>query len=85
MVTIRYQIKNEEGLHARPASDFCKTAGKFKSKISIVKDGSEYEAKSILMVLCVGAERGDTIEIRAEGEDEQEAVAALIETLDSTQ
>ena len=85
MVTIRYQIKNEEGLHARPASDFCKTAGRFKSKISIVKDGSEYEAKSILMVLCVGAERGDTIEIRAEGEDEQEAVAALIETLDSAQ
>lgn len=82
MVQVSYTIKNEEGLHARPASDFCKTAGKFKSDIAVIKDGEEYEAKSILMVLCVGAVKGDTIEIRAEGEDEQEAVNALIETLD---
>ena len=70
-------------MHARPASDFCKTAGSFKSKISILKDGEEYDAKSILMVLCVGAAQGDTIEIRAEGEDEQEAIDALVKTLDS--
>ena len=55
MVKVEYTIKNEEGLHARPASDFCKTASKFKSKIVLVKDGNEYEAKSILMVLCAGA------------------------------
>ena len=45
-------------------------------------DGEEFEAKSILMVLCVGAAKGDTIEIRAEGEDEQEAVDTLVKTLD---
>lgn len=82
MVKVSYTIKNEEGLHARPASDFCKTANKFKSNISVLKDGDEYEAKSILMVLCVGAAQGDTIEIKAEGEDEQEAVDALIRVLD---
>ena len=82
MVSIAYQIKNEEGLHARPAADFCKAASKFKSKISIIKDGTEYEAKSILMVLCVGAENGDVIELRAEGEDEQEAIDTLVKTLD---
>jgi len=82
MVQVSYTIKNEEGLHARPASDFCKTANSFESKITVIKDGEEYEAKSILMVLCVGAVQGDTIEIRAEGEDEQEAVKALIETLE---
>lgn len=82
MVQVSYTIKNEEGLHARPASDFCKTAGRFKSQISVIKDGEEYDAKSILLVLCIGAEKGDTIEIRANGEDEQEAVNALIETLD---
>lgn len=82
MVQVSYTIKNEEGLHARPASDFCKTAGRFKSQISVIKDGEEYDAKSILLVLCIGAEKGDTIEIRADGEDEQEAVNALIETLD---
>lgn len=82
MVKVEYTIKNEEGLHARPASDFCKTASKFKSKIVLVKDGNEYEAKSILMVLCAGAENGDVIELRAEGEDEQEAIDELIKTLD---
>lgn len=82
MVKVSYTIKNEEGLHARPASDFCKTAEKFKSSIVIIKDGEEFEAKSILMVLCAGAAKGDTIEIKAEGADEQEAVEALINTLD---
>lgn len=82
MVQVSYKIKNEEGLHARPASDFCKTASRFKSNIAVIKDGEEFEAKSILMVLCVGAVKGDVIEIRAEGEDEREAVDALIETLD---
>ena len=81
MLQVSYEIKNEEGLHARPASDFCKTANKFKSSISVIKDGEAFEAKSILMVLCVGAVKGDVIEIRADGEDEQEAVDALIETL----
>lgn len=81
MVQVSYEIKNKEGLHARPASDFCKTANKFKSSISVIKDGEAFEAKSILMVLCVGAVKGDVIEIRADGEDEQEAVDALIETL----
>ena len=82
MVRVKYQIKNEEGLHARPATDFCKTAERFESKISVVKDGEAFEAKSILMVLCIGAVKGDVIEIVAEGEDEQQAVDALIETLD---
>lgn len=82
MVRVKYTIKNEEGLHARPAADFCKTASNFKSKIRIIKDGEEFEAKSMLMVLCIGAVQGDEIEITAEGEDEQQAIDALVETLD---
>lgn len=82
MVSVKYTIKNEEGLHARPASDFCKTASSFKSTIRVIKDGEEFEAKSMLMVLCVGAVQGDEIELTAEGEDEQQAIDALIETLD---
>ncbi len=83
MVQVSYKIKNEEGLHARPATDFCKTAGRFKSSITVMKDGEEFEAKSILMVLCMGAVKGDVIEIKADGEDEQQAIDALVETLDS--
>ncbi len=82
MVKVKYRIKNEEGLHARPASDFCKKANEFKSRISVSKDGELFEAKSILMVLCIGAVKGDEIEIIADGEDEQEAIDALVETLD---
>ncbi|MDY4976090.1 MAG: HPr family phosphocarrier protein [Clostridia bacterium] len=81
MVKASCTIKSEEGLHARPATDFCKTANKFKSKIALIKDGTEYEAKSILMVLCAGAECGDEVEITAEGEDEKEAIEALVEIL----
>ena len=83
MVSVKYTIKNEEGLHARPAADFCKTAAHFKSNIQVTKDGESFEAKSMLMVLCIGAVKGDEIELSAEGEDEEEAIAALIETLDS--
>lgn len=83
MIKKSYTIKNEEGLHARPASDFCKTANKFTSKISVIKDGTEYDAKSILMVLCIGAVKGETIELKADGEDETEALEALVEILDS--
>ncbi|MDP4121161.1 MAG: HPr family phosphocarrier protein [Bacillota bacterium] len=83
MISVKYQIKNDEGLHARPATDFCQTAMKFKSAISILKDGEAYEAKSILMVLCVGAEKGDEIEIQADGEDEKEAIEALIKVLEN--
>lgn len=83
MVRVSYTIKNEEGLHARPASDFCRTANRFKSSIKLIKDGDEYEAKSILMILCAGAACGDTVEITADGDDEQEAIDALCEVLES--
>lgn len=82
MVSVKYRIKNEEGLHARPAADFCQTAMKFKSSIVAIKDGDVYEAKSILMVLCMGAGKGDEIEIQADGEDEKEAIEVLIQVLD---
>lgn len=82
MVQVSYKIKNEEGLHARPASDFCKTASRFKSNIAVIKDGEEFEAKSILMVLCMGAVKGDTIELVVNGKDENEALDALIKILD---
>ncbi len=82
MVSKKYTIKNEEGLHARPASDFCKAAGKFKSDITLIKDGEEFEAKSILMVLCAGAQCGDEIELRATGEDEEKAIEELVRVLD---
>lgn len=81
MKKVKYVIISEEGLHARPAADFCKTANNFKCDIRIIKDNETYEAKSILMVLSMGAVKGDILEIIADGDDEEEAINELIKTL----
>jgi phosphocarrier protein len=73
------QIKviNTLGIHARPASMIVQTAIKFKSQISIIKEGTTADAKSIMNVLMLGAECGTTITVRANGPDEQDAVKAV--------
>ena len=79
MQEVTLTIRNKVGLHARPAALLVQTAGRFKSEVSAVKDGREVNAKSILSVLTLGAEQGAVVTIRAEGEDEVEAVEALKE------
>lgn len=74
-------VKATSGLHARPASVFVGTAGKYKStKITIGKAGNDenVNAKSIVMVLSLSIEQGDTIRISAVGEKEEEAVEGLV-------
>jgi phosphocarrier protein HPr len=67
----------EEGLHARPAAQFVKAAKGFSSDIVVVKGEKEANAKSSLKIMTLGAKKGDSIIIRAEGADAQEAVEAL--------
>lgn len=78
-------IINDTGLHARPASDFVKAAGKFSSKITIKRagDDSEANAKSIVFLLSLGLGKGTEVEIAATGDDEQEAVDALVALIES--
>jgi phosphocarrier protein HPr len=71
----------EEGLHARPASRFVKTAKGFSSDIVVIKGDKEANAKSPLKVMKLEAKKGDSITIRAEGEDAEEAVDALAELI----
>lgn len=70
-------IQDEVGLHARPAILFVKTANRFKSRITVRAGEKEADAKSIVKVIGLGARKGVTITISAEGADEAEAVAAL--------
>ncbi|KXS47714.1 MULTISPECIES: HPr family phosphocarrier protein [Halanaerobium] len=70
-------ITNETGLHARPASQFVKKADKFKSKIEIVFGEKEVNAKSIMGVMSLGISQGTEIILKAEGEDEEEAINKL--------
>ncbi|NMB08411.1 MAG: HPr family phosphocarrier protein [Tissierellia bacterium] len=71
-------LQNETGLHARPASLFVKEASRFSSNVTVIKDGKEYNAKSIMGVLSMGAGKGTTITIQAQGDDAKEAVEALV-------
>ena len=81
MVEKEATIVPEAGLHARPAARFIKEAKGFSSEIVVVKDGQEVSAKSALRLMTLGAKHGDKVVIRAEGEDEEEAVDALVAIL----
>lgn len=78
MVTQKTTIKNPTGLHLRPAGLFCKTAVQFKSKVTFQFKGISANAKSVLSVLGACIKRGDEIELICEGEDEQEALEAML-------
>jgi phosphocarrier protein HPr len=71
------KIVNKLGIHARPAAEIVKTAGKFKSSITIVRDDLEVNAKSIMGVMMLAAEFGSTIALRATGDDADAALDAL--------
>ncbi len=71
------KITNKLGIHARPAAEIVKTAGKFKSSITIIRDDLEVNAKSIMGVMMLAAEYGSTITLRAVGEDADAALDAL--------
>jgi len=71
----------EAGLHARPAAQFVKRAKGFTSKIVVIKGQREANAKSSLKIMTLGAKKGDEITIRAEGDDAEEAVEALVELI----
>ncbi|GAB6392232.1 MAG: phosphocarrier protein HPr [Treponematales bacterium] len=76
-------ITNRAGIHARPAAMLVQAAKDFKSSIYLEKDGDKINGKSIMGVLTLGAVYGARITISAEGEDEKEAVAALVKVFES--
>ena len=86
MVSAQTTIINATGLHARPASQFVSEAKKFACDITIKnvdKDTAPVKAKSIMMILAAGLGTGTKVEVACDGEDEQEALDALIALIDS--
>lgn len=71
------RIVNRLGLHARAAAKLVHLAGAFESDISLIRNGEEVDAKSILGILLLAAGQGSEIRIRCEGRDESEALEAL--------
>ena len=76
-------VKNQVGLHARPATFFIQKANEFKSSIWVERDERRVNAKSLLGVLSLGILGGSEIRIIADGTDEQAAVEALVELVES--
>ena len=71
------RIVNRAGMHARPAAEFVKLAGRFEADITIEKDGLEVNGKSIMGVLMLAAEQGSELRLAARGTDAEEALDAL--------
>lgn len=70
-------VEDPNGIHARPASMFVQSAVKYSSDVKVVKDGEEYDGKSIMSILSLGLEYKSVIILKIEGSDEQEAMDAL--------
>ncbi len=82
MITETIVIKNEVGLHARPAAQFVKVAEKFASKVRLCKDGIWVNGKSVLGILTLAAEKGSQVILEVDGEDEQDALKELKKILE---
>lgn len=70
-------ITNKLGLHARAAASFVQTASAFESEINVVHNGREVNGKSIMGIMMLAAGKGSSIEIVANGRDEDEALDSL--------
>lgn len=83
MYTREITVKNEVGLHARPATYFIQKANEFKSDIWVEKEERRVNAKSLLGVLSLGIMKDTTVTLIADGSDEKEAVDALAELIEN--
>ncbi|HEY7878149.1 MAG TPA: HPr family phosphocarrier protein [Gemmatimonadaceae bacterium] len=72
------RIVNKNGLHARPAAELVKTASRFQSEITMVRDDLEVNGKSIMGVMMLAAECGAELLVRADGPDAEQAVTAIV-------
>ncbi len=83
MVERQVTIVNRLGLHARAAAKLVHKAGSFGCDVSLIQDGEAVDAKSILGILQMGACQGTELAIACDGSDEEEAVQAIAELIES--
>jgi phosphocarrier protein HPr len=76
-------IINKLGLHARAAAKFVSCASAFSSKIRVGQDGNLIDGKSIMSIMMLAAAKGTILSLEIEGNDEQEALAALVELIEN--
>ena len=83
MVTQEIVLKNEEGLHARPATEIAKNASKYSCDIKLDVRGTEYNAKSVIHIMSAGIKNNTQIKIICDGVDEQQALAEIVKLFEN--
>ncbi len=77
MIEVEVQVSNSLGLHARAAARFVHLANSFKSRLTVAREGTRVDGKSMLGLLTLAAARGTRLRLSAEGEDEAAALEQL--------
>ena len=84
MIRQKVTITNPTGLHLGPAGMFCNIASRYKCKVEFMyNDDTAANAKSVLSVLGACVKSGDEIELICDGEDEEEAMKAMVDAVES--
>lgn len=79
MKEFSYTVQDALGIHARPAGQLAKEAKKFASKITVTNGGKTVDATRVMGLMTLGVHQGQTVQVTAEGEDEEAAAAAIQE------
>ena len=79
MIERKVEIINDAGLHTRPAATIVKIAAKYKSEFYIFKDGLNINGKSIIGVMTLAAEKGSSLLLTFDGEDEEEVASEIVD------
>ena len=77
MVSFTYTIKDELGIHARPAGMLAKEAMKWKSVVTMDNGTKKADAKRLMAVMSMGVKKGQVVTVSAEGEDEEACIQAV--------
>lgn len=81
MIQQEVEIINKLGLHARASAKLTQLAGKFQSEVWMARNKRRVNAKSIMGVMMLAAGKGATVELEADGPDEKECMAALLQLI----
>lgn len=84
MKNFSYVVKDEVGIHARPAGLLVKEAKKYESKITLSKDGKSADANKLIAVMSLGVKCGQTVEIEITGADEENAYQGMKKFFEET-
>ncbi len=77
MKSFIYTIKDDLGIHARPAGQLTKLAKQFQSKITLSKDGQAVDCRRLIALMSLNVVRGDTVQVSVDGVDELQSIEAV--------